>query len=49
MYNYIYGKITDIKGNYIVIENNRIGYQVYTGNPYSFEIDKEYKVYISFS
>ena len=46
MYNYIFGKVTDIKGNYIVLDNNGVGYQIYTGNPYSFEINKEYKVYI---
>ncbi len=46
MYNYIYGKITDITGNYIVLDNNGIGYEIFTGNPYAFEIDKEYKVFV---
>ena len=46
MYDYIIGKITDIKGNSIVVDNNGIGYLVYVANPYSFELDKETKVYI---
>lgn len=46
MYEYIKGKITGIESNYIVIDNNGIGYLVYVPNPYSFEIDKEYTVYI---
>ena len=32
--------------NYIVIDNNGIGYLAYVPNPYSFEMDKEYVVYI---
>lgn len=32
--------------NYIVLNNNGIGYLVYVPNPYSFELNKEYKVYI---
>ena len=46
MYDYIIGKITDIKGNAIVVDNNGIGYLVYVSNPYSFELDKETKVFI---
>lgn len=46
MYNYIIGKINDIKSNHIVLENNNIGYEIKVANPYSFEINKEYKVYI---
>jgi len=46
MYEYIIGKITDLKTNAIVVENNEIGYLVYVSNPYSFELGKEYKVYI---
>ncbi len=46
MYDYIIGKITYIKNNAIVVENNGIGYLVYVSNPYSFELNKEYKVYI---
>ncbi len=46
MFDYIIGKITDIKGNSIVVENNGIGYLVYVANPYSFELNKETKVFI---
>ena len=46
MYNYIKGKISDINSTSIVIDNNGIGYEIYTPNPYSFEIDNEYKVYV---
>lgn len=46
MYDYITGKITYIKNNAIVIDNNGIGYLIHVSNPYSFEINKNYKVYI---
>lgn len=46
MYEYINGKIADIESNYIVLDNNNIGYLIYTASPYSFEIDKEYKIYL---
>ena len=46
MYDYIIGKISYIKNNAIVVDNSGIGYLVYVSNPYSFEINNEYKVYI---
>ena len=46
MYDYIIGKITCIKNNSIVVDNSGIGYLVYVSNPYSFEINNEYKVFI---
>ena len=46
MYEYIKGIITDIESNYIVIENNNIGYQIYTASPYSFNLNEEYTIYI---
>ena len=46
MFEYIKGKIKDIESNYIILDNNDIGYKIYTASPYSFEIDKEYIVYI---
>ncbi len=46
MYSYIEGKITEIESNYITIENNGIGYQIYTANPYKFNINEQYKIYI---
>lgn len=46
MYNYIIGTVTDIIFNAIVLENNKIGYLIYTPNPFAFEENKEYKVYL---
>ena len=46
MYDYIIGKVTYIKNNAVVVENNGIGYLIYVSNPYSFEINKDYKEYI---
>lgn len=46
MYGYIIGKIKDIESNYIVIENNEIGYLIYVANPYYYKLDDKYKVYI---
>ena len=44
--NYIKGIVVEIDSNYIVIDNNGMGYEVYTPNPYSFRENEECKVYI---
>jgi len=46
MYSYIKGTITEIESNYVVLDNNGMGYLIYTPNPYSFNVSEEYKVYI---
>ncbi len=46
MYSYIKGFVKEIESNYIVLDNNGIGYLIYTPNPYTFNIDEEYTVYI---
>jgi len=46
MYSYINGVVKEIESNYIVLDNNGIGYLIYTANPYSFNMDEEYKVYL---
>ena len=46
MYDYIKGTVTNIKHNSIVVDNNGIGYLIYVSNPYSFELGKDYKVYV---
>lgn len=46
MFEYIKGIVTNTESGYIVIENNDIGYKVFTASPYSFDIGAEYKVYI---
>lgn len=46
MFNYIVGKIVLQESNYIVIDNNGIGYTVFVANPFRFELDHEEKVYL---
>ncbi len=46
MYDYIKGTVTGLKNNAIVLENNGIGYLIYVSNPYSYETQKDYKVYV---
>lgn len=46
MYNYIKGMVVAQASNYIVIDNNGIGYQIFVPNPFSFELNKEYLVYL---
>ncbi len=46
MYAYIKGFVKDIESDYIVLDNNGVGYLIYTASPYSFDVDKEYTVYL---
>lgn len=46
MFEYIRGIIKTVESSYIVVDNNGIGYKIITGNPYSFNIDEEYIVYV---
>jgi len=46
VYNYIIGKIVMQENNYIVVDNNGIGYTIYVANPFSFELNREEKVYV---
>ena len=46
MYAYIKGKVTEQTSNQIILETGQIGYEINVSNPYSFEEDKEIKVYI---
>ena len=46
MYDYIKGKITNIYSNYISLDNNGIGYLIYTPNPYAFKENEEYSIFI---
>lgn len=46
MYEYIIGTVEYVSPQYIVVENNGIGYQIHTPNPYVFNTDGEkQKVY----
>lgn len=44
MIDYIRGVITYINPEYVVIENQGMGYQVFTPNPYVFSVDNEERV-----
>ena len=46
VYKYIKGQIIELGPNYVVLETNNIGYLIYVANPYSYEIGKEYKIYL---
>ena len=46
MYNYIIGKVVEKTGSYIVLDNNGIGYTIYTPNPYAFKDDEVQKVFL---
>jgi holliday junction DNA helicase RuvA len=46
LYEYIIGTVEYVSPQYIVVENNGIGYQIFTPNPYLFTMDGEIqKVY----
>ena len=46
MYGYIKGIVKIINSNHIILDNNGIGYIIYVPNPYSYEIDSNYIVYV---
>ncbi len=46
MYNYLYGKVTEVNPNNVTIDVMDIGYEVLTPNPYEFKLDEMVKVYI---
>lgn len=46
MYEYIKGTVTSINDNYIVLENNEIGYLINVANSYSFNTNEKYTIYI---
>jgi len=46
MYTYLKGIVTEIESNYIALDVNGIGFLIYTPNPYSFNENEEYKVYV---
>ena len=45
MYGYISGVIKEVESNYVIIDNNGIGYMIYVANPYHYQIDEKYKIY----
>lgn len=46
MFEFVKGTIDDIDAGYIVVNTDFIGYKIYVGNPYSFNINEEYKIYV---
>ena len=46
MYSYIIGKVMEVTSNSVTLENNGIGYLIYTPNPYAFKEEEEYKIYL---
>lgn len=46
MLNYIIGNIDSIMKDSIVLESNKIGYKIYSPNPYSYKLNEEIKVYV---
>ncbi|WP_099221063.1 MULTISPECIES: Holliday junction branch migration protein RuvA [Listeria] len=47
MYDYMIGEVTAVTPENIVLEVGQIGYQILTGNPFSFQMDnKQIKVYL---
>lgn len=46
MYEYLEGTIKDALINYIVVDVNGVGYKVLVPNPYKYNINEKYKVYI---
>ena len=46
MYNYIKGIVSYIKSNSIILDNNGIGFEIYTPNPFAFTEGVEYTVYV---
>lgn len=46
MYNYLYGKVTEVNPNNVTIDVHDVGYEVLTPNPYEFKIEDMVKVFI---
>lgn len=46
MYAYLKGKVKIQTSNQIILDAMGIGYEINVANPYSYELDKEYLVYI---
>lgn len=46
MYSYIKGTVIEQASNYIVLDNNGIGYHIFVPNPYQFKMNEEEIVYV---
>ena len=45
MYGYISGEIKDVEPNYVILDNNGIGYLIYVPNPYGLVVGRNYTIY----
>ncbi len=46
MYNYMKGVISEIRADYITIENYDIGYKIYTPNPFAYTLGASVTLYL---
>ena len=46
MYEYIKGIIEEVMSNAIALDNNGVGYLIYTPDSYYYKVGEKYKVYI---
>lgn len=46
MFDYIKGIIVGVNPGYITLDNNGIGYKIFVSNPYSYDVNNEYKIYL---
>lgn len=46
MYSYFKGLVTEINSNNIIIECNNVGYKIFVPNPFAYEINNNYKIYV---
>lgn len=46
MYNYIIGTVKETNPSSITLDNNGVGYEILTPNPYEFSLNSEQKVFI---
>lgn len=46
MFDYMFGKITELYSNSVTLDVNSIGYSINVANPYFYEIGKTYKIYL---
>ena len=46
MFEYLYGKVVEIRKDSIILDCHDIGYKIVTPTPYSFKIDDELRVYL---
>lgn len=46
MYSYFDGKIEYLASNYVTIDVNNIGYNIFVANPFSYEVGKDYRIFV---